>query len=127
MNDPTERPGEASGRPRFAIGHVPMAAADVSVLATFYAAIGMRLVVDFDHMAIVELRGGTHIVIHSGPSGNGSLDLIVDDIDETRDLFIELGSVATDIVRGNPHDRFDTTDPEGNELIVRSNHAIGIV
>jgi len=127
MNDPTERAGDASGRPRFAIGHVSLAAADVLALAKFYTATGMRLVVDLGHMAIVELRGGTHIVIQSGPSGTGSLDLIVDDIDETRDLFIELGAVATDIVRGNPHDRFDTTDPEGNELIVRSNHAVGVV
>ncbi len=120
MSDPTSRP-------RFAIGHVALVADDVSALAAFYAATGMRLVVDFGHMAIVELRGGTHIVIHQGEPGKGSLDLIVDDIDQTHEHFVALGAAVTDIVRGNPHDRFDTTDPEGNELIVRSNHAVGVV
>ena len=113
MPDPT-------GRPRFAIGHISLAASDISALATFYSSIGMRLVVDLGHMAIVELRGGTHIVIHSGSPGEGTLDLIVDDIDETREVFVALGTGVTDIERGNPHDRFDTTDPEGNQLIVLS-------
>jgi len=87
----------------------------------------MRMVVDLDHLAIVELRGGTHIVIQPGSAGQGSLDLIVDDIDETRDVLISAGAEATGIKRGNPHDQFNSTDPEGNALIIRSNHAIGIV
>lgn len=117
----------SSGPPRFAIGHVPLAGQDIQALAAFYTEIGMRLVVDLGHMAIIELRGGTHIILQSGPTGQGSLDLMVDKIDETREIFIAVGAAVTDISRGTPHDRFDTVDPEGNKLVVWSSHAVGEV
>ncbi len=101
-----------------------MTAADIQSLASFYTEIGMRLVVDMGRTAILELRGGTHLVLHSGQPGQGSLDLIVDDIDETRDILEATGAEVTPIQRGNPHDQFNATDPEGNVLIVNSNHAI---
>ena len=113
--------------PRFGIGHVSMTAADVGFLARFYESIGMRLVVDMGRMAILELRGGTHLVVVSGESGAATLDLIVDDVDRTRAILEAAGADPTPIVRGNPHDRFTATDPEGNRLVINSNHAIGPV
>lgn len=114
-------------RPRFGIGHLSMEAADVAGLTRFYTTIGMRLVVDMGRMSILELRGGTHLILRAGRPGTGSLDLIVDDIDETRAVLDAAGAEPTEIVRGNPHDRFTATDPEGNALVVNSNHAIGPV
>lgn len=114
-------------RPRFGIGHVMVSAHDVSALTDFYTRIGFRLVVDMGNAAILELRGGTHIVIRSGPSGRVVLDLIVDDVDETRDVLIDTGANPSEIMRGHPHDRFTVLDPEGNTLVVNSNHAIGPV
>ncbi len=114
-------------RPRFGIGHVSITATDIETLTAFYTNIGMRLVVNMGRMAIVELRGGTHIVIHPGEPGVSSLDLIVDDIDETRAVLAAAGGSPTAIRRGNPHDRFTATDPEGNILVVNSDHSIGIV
>lgn len=104
-----------------------MTAADIASLASFYTGIGMRLVVDMGRMAILELRGGTHLILHSGEPGQGSLDLIVDDIDETSGVLQAMGASVTPITRGTPHDRFDSADPEGNTLIVQSTHAIGVV
>lgn len=113
--------------PRFGIGHVSMAAADVELLADFYASIGMRLVVDMGRMAILELRGGTHLILGAGESGTATLDLIVDDIDSTHAVLAAAGADPSTIQRGNPHDRFVANDPEGNTLVVNSNHAIGPV
>ena len=114
-------------RPRFGIGHVVITASDVDALTNFYRTIGMRLVVNMGRMSIVELRGGTHLIIQSGEAGGASLDLIVDDIDETRAVLQAEGASPSTIKRGNPHNRFFATDPEGNTLIVNSNHAIGVV
>ncbi len=119
-------PGE-DPRPRFGIGHMAITAAEIDTLTDFYTAIGMRLVVNMGRMSIVELRGGTHLVIQSGESGVSTLDLIVDDIDGTRTVLEAQGASPSVIQRGNPHDRFIATDPEGNTLIVNSNHAIGAV
>lgn len=114
-------------RPRFGIGHIAFPANDVGGLVDFYTSIGMRLVVDMGRAAILELRGGTHLILQQGDAGNGTLDLIVDDIDETRAILDAAGADPSTIQRGHPHDRFIATDPEGNTLIVASNHAIGPV
>ncbi len=114
-------------RPRFGIGHMAITATDVDTLTNFYTAIGMRLVVNMGRMSIVELRGGTHIIIQSGEPGVANLDLIVDDIDETRAVLDRAGASPSEIQRGNPHDRFIATDPEGNTLVVNSDHSIGTV
>jgi len=114
-------------RPRFGIGHMAITAADVDMMTNFYTDIGMRLVVNMGRMSIVELRGGTHLIIQIGEPGVANLDLIVDDIDETRAVLEAEGASPSVIQRGNPHDRFVATDPEGNTLVVNSNHAIGEV
>ncbi len=115
-------------RPRFGIGHVNLPVSNASRSADFYTKAGMRLVVNMGRAAIVELRGGTHIIVsESGGAGQGSLDLIVDDIDETHAVLTELGANPTNIRRGHPHDSFSATDPDGNHLSVHSNHAMGPV
>lgn len=123
--DRTNSNPSADQRPRFGIGHVALPVADVAGLTEFYVSIGMRLVVNMGRAAIIELRGGTHIILQSGQPGSSSLDLIVDDIDETRAVLAAAGADPSTIQRGNPHDRFTATDPEGNTLVINSNHAIG--
>lgn len=114
-------------RPAFGIGHVVITAADVDAMTKFYAAIGMRPVMNTGRMSIVELRGGTHIIIHTGEPGVATLDLIVDNVDEIRTTLQAHGAEVSAIQRGNPHDRFVATDPEGNTLVVNSDHAMGPV
>ncbi len=117
----------ADQRPRFGIGHMAFPATNVDELVDFYTTIGMRLVVNMGRAAILELRGGTHLILQESSDANGILDLIVDDIDETRALLEAAGANPGSIQRGNPHDRFVATDPQGNTLTVNSNHAIGPV
>ena len=114
-------------RPRFAIGHLSMHAADVVSLTQFYGRLGMRVVVESPDFAILELRGGTHLILQRGPAGQGELDLMVDDIDATHGAFAAEGVEPTPIRRGSPHDRFLVEDAEGNKLTVASSHAMGPV
>ncbi len=125
LTDVTDEAGRSV--PRFAIGHVAISAADVTALTGFYTRIGMRPVVDLGRMSIVELRGGTHLILQRGAPGQATLDLIVDDIDATHQLLTAAGAEATPIRRGNPHDTFSAADPEGNTLVIHSTHAIGPV
>lgn len=120
-------PDTVDQRPRFGIGHIAFPATNVSELVDFYTTIGMRLVVNMGRAAILELRGGTHLILQQSSDANGTLDLIVDDIDDTRATLEAAGGNPSSITRGHPHDRFTATDPQGNTLLVNSNHAIGPV
>ena len=114
-------------RPRFAICHLGLPAGDVGLLGRFYTSIGMRSVAQMDRMAILELRGGTHLVITEGKPGTTTIDLMVDDLEDTRRLLEEVGAEPGPITQGNPHSSFAATDPEGNRLLVESSHACGPV
>src|SRR5215208_5166494 len=74
-----------SKRPSVAIGHVILHARNVTASAEFYSAIGLRLIVKRSDLAILELRGGTHLLLFeakrkpkAGPMR--SFDFMVDDI-----------------------------------------------
>lgn len=114
-------------RPRFAIGHVSITAADVDRLADFYRDIGFREVTRMSGIAILELRGGTHLVIVAGSAGGATLDLMVDDIGDTRALLADAGVEPGPVTDGYPHRVFTATDPEGNTLTINSSHVMGPV
>ncbi len=122
-----DSPTSEDGRPVFAIGHIPLPADDVGRLADFYASIGMRRVARLPGVAILELRGGTHLAISSGDPGRTTLDLMVDDVDATREHLELLGAEPGPIRRQFPHRVFTARDPEGNTLLVHSSHVSGIV
>ena len=124
QNSPLET-GDQTDRPRFAIGHLGLAAGDVDALTDFYVEIGMRPVVSFDRMAIIELLGGTHIIISAGQAGGQQLDLIVNDIDETHAIVAAAGGAPGEILGGCPKSTFVASDPEGNQLTIHSTNAIG--
>lgn len=114
-------------RPRFGIGHVPLVVDDVARATEFYTRIGMRPVVDMGRAAILELRGGTHLIVREGRPEGEVLDLIVGDIDDAHTRLAAAGADPGPITRGHPHDRFTATDPAGNLLAISSDHSIGIV
>lgn len=124
---PTNQALSTNELPRFAIGHLSIGADNVDHLTDFYVNVGLRLVVNMGRASILELRGGTHIILQKGHGGQATLDFIVDDIDDTHTVLERAGAAVTSIRRGNPHDSFTATDPEGNELHVHSTHAIGLV
>ena len=119
--------GGPDPRPHFAIGHVPLSGEDVGRLADFYQSIGCRRVARMPGMAILELRGGTHLAIAKGETGVGVLDLMVDDLDQTWTMLEGAGARPGAVRRSFPHRVFEATDPEGNRMIVHSSHVPGEV
>lgn len=117
-------------RPSVWTGHLVLHGADAERSARFYEAIGMRRIAVMSPFAIMELRGGTHLVVRitDGPQpAPAPFDLMVDDLDAARDRFaaagIPMGEVARD-ERGN-HRQFVVTDPDGNTIVVNDSHVVG--
>ncbi len=91
----------------------------------FMQLVGMRLVASDDDFAVLEMRGGTHLVLTSDPESalaKGRFDLMVDDIDATHTRFKELGLDPGEIERGQIHDCFEVREPGGAMITFNSSH-----
>lgn len=116
---------DADQRPPVWIGHVAMYSALVAESSQFMQRIGMRLVAGDDEFAVLEMRGGTHLVLTSDAESkllNGSFDLMVEDLDATHRQFIELGLKPGEIERGRIHDCFELREPGGTMITFNSSH-----
>src|SRR5689334_14606684 len=56
-----------SERPPVWIGHAVLRVADVGRSADYWTGLGLREVERNEHVAVLELRGGTHLVLVPGP------------------------------------------------------------
>jgi hypothetical protein len=116
-------------RPPVWVGHVLLETDRLAETAEFMRQLGMRLIVQRPEVAVLELRGGTHLVLIAKPqviAGNASFDLMVDDLSETHKRFTELGLAPTAIERVSPdHEGFTVTEPAGHVIRFYSNHVSG--
>lgn len=114
-------------RPPVAIGHIFANVADVPAATEFFVKAGVRPIVTNEKMAVLELRGGTHIVVRAQePVEAGAhlpFDFMVDDVDATHREFHDRGLTVSAITRGRIHDGFDVTAPDGQLLKINSSHA----
>jgi hypothetical protein len=115
-------------RPAVAVGHVFLGATDVPSAAQWFEAAGLRPIFEGDDVAVLELRGGTHLVITRQPrrpnkGAEASFDLMVDDVDAARGRFAARGLKPTRIRRGSIHDSFRLVGPDGYEITILSSHA----
>ena len=115
-------------RPRLAVGHVSLEVEDVEDAYAFFVRHGMRDIFKGEEFGVLELRGGTHLVLSRSKEGveagrKAPFDLMVDDIDEARAEFTKAGVGATDITRGRIHDTFHIEGPGGYRFAVTSSHA----
>ena len=116
------------GRPRLAVGHVSLEVEDVGGAYEFFVRHGMRDIFKGEDFGVLELRGGTHLVVSRTKeaieaSRKAPFDLMVDDIDAARVEFTEAGVSATEITRGRIHDTFHIEGPGGYRFAVTSSHA----
>jgi hypothetical protein len=91
--------------------------------------IGLRPIVQRPDVAVLELRGGTHLVLVAKPeavAGEASFDLMVEDLHATHRHFIGLGLAPTPIETvSDNHERFLVREPAGNIISFFSNHVSG--
>ena len=115
-------------RPKLAVGHVSLEVEDVGDAYAFFVRHGMRDIFKGEEFGVLELRGGTHLVLESSKEGveagrKAPFDLMVDDIDEARAEFTNAGVSATEISRGRIHDTFHIEGPSGYRIAITSSHA----
>lgn len=121
-----------SSRPVFAVGHMRMPVEDVHAAYGFFVRHGMRAILERDDFGILELRGGTHLILTKSDEAiaegeRAPFDLMVDDVDAVHAAFVADGVEATDIERGKIHDSFQVKGPSGYSIPINSSHAVGVV
>lgn len=105
---------------------------DVATSANFYRALGLRLIMETAGMAILELRGGTHLLLFRAKSKPKegpvrSFDFMVDDVDAFRERVAGSGVEGTPVAideRGG-HRWFEVRDPDGHRISIYSSHVAG--
>lgn len=115
--------GEA--RPPVWVGHVTLASCRLDESWDFMQKLGMRPIFRGDEVGVLELRGGTHLVLlptEQPGSGPAPFDLMVEDLDATHAQLAELGLAPSAIERGDIHDSFTVRDPSGHDVVFNSTH-----
>ncbi len=116
--------------PAVAVGHVSMEVNHVGPAADWFAGMGLRTVATYDSLAVLELRGGTHLVLRRtdeevAPGALAPIDLMVDDLDATRDVCAKRGLAPSEITEGSVHRSFRVAGPDGYSVKITSSHTGG--
>ncbi len=116
--------------PPVAVGHVSMAVNHVGPAVDWFAGMGLRTVATRESFAVLELRGGTHLILRQTDEeiAAGSLapiDLMVDDLDATRDACAGRGLAPDEITEGSVHRSFRVAGPDGYAVKITSSHTGG--
>jgi hypothetical protein len=122
--------GTSDARPPVAVGHVRLNVVDVAAAARWLETVGLRPIVTMDELAVLELRGGTHVVVRHAdqrpaPDTAAPFDLMVDDVDAAHHDYAAKGLLPSPIRRGRIHDSFELAGPDGWAFTVNSSHAGG--
>ena len=117
-------------RPSIWIGHVTRRVQDVKKSADFFQTLGLRVVMTSAQMAILELRGGTHLLLFPdrsryGNISNDDFDLMVGDIEATHKLLFSQSVKVSKLKRDQFHTYFEASDPDGKKWRVNSDHTEG--
>ena len=115
-------------RPRVAIGHVTSRVTDIARTTEYLVSLGLRFIHQSETIAVLELRGGTHVVLRPTdepipPHTKAPFDLMVDDVVTTRQTYMELGLQPSEIESGTIHRWFTLVGPDAYELTITSSHA----
>jgi len=114
-------------RPPVWVGHVVLPTSDVPKANAFWTSVGMRPIEMGDGFAVLELRGGTHLVLIGADAGVAAgtpcpFDIMVEDVEQARARLEELGLSPSEIARNEIHDSFTIVDPTGYRVTVNSSH-----
>ncbi len=122
------RTHEEDGRPPVAIGHVRIQAPNVEETIDGFEALGLRRIFRSERYGVLELRGGTHLIVSGSedPVAEGTpapFDIMVDDIEQARTDYLERGFLPGEITSGSIHSSFHLRIPSGHQLKITSSHA----
>lgn len=115
-------------RPPVAVGHVRLSTTDVAAATRWLETVGLRTIFTSAELAVLELRGGTHVVVRTAEQSPqegaaAPFDLMVDDIEAARRDYAAKGLGPSDITKGRIHDSFHLKGPDGQDFSIVSSHA----
>ena len=119
---------EDDQRPPVWVGHVVLETDRLQETEMFMRALGMRPIFLGNDIDVLELRGGTHLVLKAIGKvipGEASFDLMVDDLKFTRQQFVDRGLAPSPIHEGKIHRSFTVREPAGNKITFNSSHVSG--
>ena len=87
-------------RPPIAVGHVRLPVKNVLTTSEFLQKLGLRRVFDKDTIAILELRGGTHLILEKSrnrtkPGTQAPVDFMVDNVKKACAKYAKMGMMPT--------------------------------
>jgi catechol 2,3-dioxygenase-like lactoylglutathione lyase family enzyme len=125
----------ATDAPAVGIGHLWLTVADVARSCRFYLDLGLTPVHEDAETGILELRGGTHLLLFRqgagppGPAGPQRVDLMIAgralaDLEAFRDGLAARGIAPGPIPNQDfyGHRLFEVADPDGNTVVVATSH-----
>lgn len=117
-------------RPPVAVGHVSLHVKDVSRASEFMQVLGLRSVFEAPKFAVLELRGGTHLILNQSrkkiTEGEvAPVDLMVDDVKLMRDFCKTKKLKPSKITTGSVHSSFYVPGPDGWSIKITSSHTSG--
>ena len=117
-------------RPPVAIGHINLITKDVPSTSLFMQSLGLRKVFQKKTFAVLELRGGTHLILETSSRRRAKntiapFDLMVDDINESRSLYKKMGLKPSKISTGKVHSSFIISGPDNWSFKITSSHTSG--
>jgi hypothetical protein len=108
---------------------VVLSVPDVGKSREFFSRLGMRDLGNDGPVAILELRGGTHLILVPGDApekdADATFDLMVDDLDAAHQRFNAGGMKPSKIAEGPFHRYFTLEGPSGHLVTVNSSHVSG--
>ena len=119
---------QSDERPSVWVGHVTMKANRIDESNDFLVTLGLRPIVQGDGFAVLELRGGTHLVLlqtDDALSGAAPFDLMVDDLEAAHKRLTECELSPSTVAAGRIHRSFTIRDPSGQDITFNSSHVSG--
>ena len=116
--------------PPVAVGHVRMDVSRVGPAVDWFADMGLRTVATRDSFAVMELRGGTHLILRQTERDIAAgtvapIDLMVEDLDAAREACAGRGLAPGEITEGSVHRSFHVAGPDGYSVKITSSHTGG--
>jgi hypothetical protein len=115
------------GIPAVSIGHVTLRTPCINDPIQFMLAVGMQMVFECSDVSILELRGGTHLLLfpsNEAPGTEESFDLMFDDVHAVHRKLSGLGYAVSAITQRPEigHESFEVTEPSGTRIVCFSSH-----
>ena len=117
----------ADDRPPVWIGHAALFVPDLVATKDFFLTLGLRLIGAFERVVVMELRGGTHLILlpTNEPveaNARAPFDLMYEDLDATHAALAAAGLNPSAIEAGDIHRSFTVVEPGGHAITINSSH-----